>query len=59
MAGRIDHVALERISPLAVPVMLEIGREPVAGAAQDAVLEEAAQDIIAEAMGVENPAFGR
>jgi ATP-dependent Lhr-like helicase len=59
VAGRIDHVALERISPLAVPVMLEIGREPVAGAAQDAVLEEAGADIIAEAMAVDNPAFGR
>ena len=59
VAGRIDHISLERISPLAVPVMLEIGREPVAGAAQDAVLEEAADDIIAEAMGVENSAFIR
>jgi ATP-dependent helicase Lhr and Lhr-like helicase len=45
------HRPLDRVSPLAVPIMLEIGREPVAGEAQDAVLAEAAEDLIAEAMG--------
>ncbi len=49
--GRIVHKDLKRISPLAVPVMLEIGREPVAGEAQDQVLAEAAQTLVAEAMG--------
>nr|WP_289852131.1 ligase-associated DNA damage response DEXH box helicase [Rhizobium sp. SSA_523] len=49
--GHVVHRALERVSPLAVPVMLEIGREPVAGEAQDDVLEEAADELIAEAMG--------
>ncbi len=29
--GHIEHQALDRISPLAVPVMLEIGRESVRG----------------------------
>ncbi|MBB4063918.1 ATP-dependent Lhr-like helicase [Gellertiella hungarica] len=48
--GHITHQALEHISPLAVPVMLEIGREPVAGEAQDSLLAEAAEDLIAEAM---------
>ncbi|MCQ2005434.1 ligase-associated DNA damage response DEXH box helicase [Rhizobium sp. NRK18] len=48
--GHITHRALEHISPLAVPVMLEIGKEPVAGEAQDAVLAEAADDLIREAM---------
>ncbi|MGE3246086.1 MAG: ligase-associated DNA damage response DEXH box helicase [Beijerinckiaceae bacterium] len=52
IAGRIVHKHLERISPLAVPVMLEIGREPVAGAAQDRILAEAAEDLVEEAMGV-------
>ncbi len=32
--GRIVHQALDRISPLAVPVMLEIGKEPVGGEAR-------------------------
>lgn len=31
--------------------MLEIGRETVAGEAQDSLLAEAADDLIAEAMG--------
>ncbi len=38
----IQHVDLDRISPLAVPVMMEIGREPVAGGAEDALLAELA-----------------
>lgn len=49
--GHVVHRALDRVSPLAVPVMLEIGREPVAGEAQEFVLEEAADDLISEAMG--------
>ncbi|WP_113466994.1 ligase-associated DNA damage response DEXH box helicase [Rhizobium cremeum] len=48
--GHITHKRLDHISPLAVPVMLEIGREPVAGEAQEHVLAEAADDLIAEAM---------
>ena len=48
--GHITHRALEHISPLAVPIMLEIGREPVAGEAQDVLLAEAADDLIMEAM---------
>jgi ATP-dependent Lhr-like helicase len=49
--GRIVHKTLDRVSPLAVPVMLEIGREPVYGEASEAVLAEAADDLIKEAMG--------
>ena len=36
--GRITHKPLDRISPLAVPVMLEIGREAVYGEASEAVV---------------------
>jgi ATP-dependent helicase Lhr and Lhr-like helicase len=49
--GKIIHRALDRISPLSVPVMLEIGREPVYGEANDALLEEAARILIGEAGG--------
>jgi ATP-dependent Lhr-like helicase len=49
--GRIIHKALDRVSPLAVPVMLEIGRESVFGEASEAVMAEAAEDLIKEAMG--------
>jgi ATP-dependent Lhr-like helicase len=48
--GRIVHKALDRVSPLAVPVMLEIGRESVFGEASEAVMAEAAEDLIKEAM---------
>ena len=48
--GRIMHKHLERISPLAVPIMLEVGRESVHGEANDSLLLEAA-DLIEEAMG--------
>jgi ATP-dependent Lhr-like helicase len=41
--SRITHRSLARVSPLAVPVLLEIGREPIRGlSAEDALLEEAA-----------------
>ncbi len=48
--GHILHKHLERISPLAVPVMLEIGRVPIYGDASEALLREAADDLIAEAI---------
>jgi ATP-dependent Lhr-like helicase len=40
--GRIRHRRLDRVSPLAVPALIEEGREWVAGGAQDALLAEAA-----------------
>ena len=50
-AGRIIHKDLDRISPLAVPIMLEIGREPVYGEADERILAEAAGVLVEEAMG--------
>ncbi|MCC2977516.1 ligase-associated DNA damage response DEXH box helicase [Sphingomonas sp. PL-96] len=48
--ARMLHVTLERISPLAVPVMVLIGREQVPqGSAEDALLTEA-EEMAAEAM---------
>jgi ATP-dependent Lhr-like helicase len=49
--GRIIHKELDRISPLAVPVMLEIGREQVYGEASDELLAEAAEELVKEATG--------
>jgi ATP-dependent Lhr-like helicase len=49
-AERIEHVALDRVSPLAVPVLVLIGRERVAaGTVDDALLIEA-EALVAEAM---------
>jgi len=48
--GRITHRHLDRVSPLAVPILLEIGRESVYGAAIDELLGESADALISEAM---------
>lgn len=48
--NKIVHKPLEAVSPLAVPVMLEIGREPVYGEGDEALLHEAADALIEEAM---------
>lgn len=47
--GRIEHRRLEKISPLAVPVLLEIGKEQVYGSGLDELLDEGAQALIEEA----------
>ena len=48
--GRIDYRRLDRISPLAVPILLEIGKERVLdGTAEDELLDIAAQELIEEA----------
>ena len=49
--GHIVHRELMRVSPLAVPVMLEIGREAVYGEASDELLAEAAGELVKEATG--------
>ncbi|HEV7982301.1 MAG TPA: DNA ligase-associated DEXH box helicase, partial [Xanthobacteraceae bacterium] len=46
--GHIVHAALDHVSPLAVPVMLEIGRESVYGEASESLLAEA--ELVNEAM---------
>jgi ATP-dependent Lhr-like helicase len=49
-AGTMLHVSLDRVSPLAVPVLVLIGRERVAqGGTEDALLIEA-EALVAEAM---------
>ncbi|MBT8476951.1 MAG: ligase-associated DNA damage response DEXH box helicase [Alphaproteobacteria bacterium] len=39
-AGRIDHVVLDRVTPLAAPLFLEAGRVPVQGQANERLLAE-------------------
>ena len=50
---KIDVRQLERVSPLAVPVLLEIGRESVSGNALDTLLGEEELSLIREAMTVD------
>jgi ATP-dependent Lhr-like helicase len=48
--GRIIHKALDRVSPLAVPVVLEIGRESIRGEAAEELLAQAEAELVDEAM---------
>ena len=40
ISGRIDHVVLERVTPFAAPLLLEMGRIPVKGQAEEQLLAE-------------------
>ena len=49
--GRIRHAPLEHLSPFAVPILLEIGKERSPGQAGEMmVLKDATDDLIAEAL---------
>ncbi|WP_068115399.1 ligase-associated DNA damage response DEXH box helicase [Tropicimonas marinistellae] len=49
IAGRIDVLRLDRVSPLAAPLLLEVGKVPVAGAAQERLLAEEAARLMQSA----------
>ncbi|MGL4490056.1 MAG: ligase-associated DNA damage response DEXH box helicase [Rhizobiaceae bacterium] len=43
--GRITHMPLSQISPLAVPIMMDIGKESVRGSAEEEILRELADSM--------------
>ena len=47
--GKIDHRILDRVSPLAAPMMLEKGRVPIAGEAHERLLQDAANEMMQNA----------
>ncbi|MHB1102408.1 MAG: ligase-associated DNA damage response DEXH box helicase [Devosia sp.] len=47
----IVHKPLDRISPLAVPVLVDIGKEAVHGEARESAMADAADELLKEAMG--------
>lgn len=49
----IRHRRLDRVSPLAVPILLEVGKEAVYGDAEDQLFDELAEELIEEAMRVD------
>ena len=50
IGGRIRHVRRDRITPLAVPLILEVGQEPIyGGAAEELLLHQAAEDLLYDA----------
>lgn len=44
--GHVDHVQLTRVSPLAAPMMLEMGRVPIAGEGRERLLADAAETLM-------------
>ena len=48
-AGRVDHVVLDRVTPLAAPLLLEPGRVPVQGRGRERLVEEQAARMLEEA----------
>ena len=54
----IVHKPLDRISPLAVPILLDIGKTPIFGEARDSAMVDAAEELIREAMGATPKAAG-
>ncbi len=49
IGDRIDHVRLERPSPLAAPLFLEMGKVPVVGAARERLAQDAAAQLMRDA----------
>ena len=49
--SHIVHKPLDRISPLAVPVMLDIGKEPIFGEGRESAMADAADELLREALG--------
>ena len=47
----IVHKPLDRISPLAVPVMLDIGREPIFGEGRESAMADAADELMQRGLG--------
>jgi Lhr-like helicase len=47
----IVHKPLDRISPLAVPVLLDIGKTAIFGEAREGAMADAADELMKEALG--------
>ena len=47
--GHITHRSLQRVSPLSVPLLLEVGRESVTASAVDELLSELEDELVSEA----------
>jgi ATP-dependent Lhr-like helicase len=53
-AGRIDVAPAPHVTPLAAPLLLEVGRVPIRGSAESRLIAEEAEALLAEA-GIELP----
>jgi len=46
IGGRVDHVRADGVTPLAAPLLLEIGKVPIRGQAEEHLLAEAAEQMM-------------
>ena len=46
VGDRIDHIRLDRVTPLAAPLMLEVGRVPIAGEGRETLIEREARALM-------------
>ena len=46
---RIDHIKLDRVSPLSAPMLLEVGRVPIKGEAERRLMTKEAERLMGEA----------
>ena len=51
-AGRVDHMVLDRVTPLSAPLFLEMGKVPVDGAANERLIKEESERLM-QAAGLE------
>ena len=49
IGGKVDHVIAQHVTPLEAPLLLEIGKVPIRGAAEEHLLAEAAEQMMAAA----------
>ncbi len=49
VGGRIDHLRLDRVTPLALPMFLEQGRVPIHGTGRERIVAETAERLMAAA----------
>jgi ATP-dependent Lhr-like helicase len=47
--GKIDHLVLDGVTPLAAPMLLEMGRVPIKGAAEERLLSDAVDALMSDA----------
>ncbi|MDD9921246.1 MAG: ligase-associated DNA damage response DEXH box helicase [Boseongicola sp.] len=58
-AGQVDHVILDRVTPLAAPLFLEPGRVPVMGEGRERLLEQETERLMSAAGLDQIPTEGR
>ena len=49
VSGQIDHVFVPHVTPLAAPLLLEVGRVPISASGEEELLSETAGELMKKA----------